>query len=127
MSADRLLQAAQDASLEGIVSKHVDSVYEPGRRSSRWIKRPLRRTTDAVVVGWTPGSGANTRFFGSLVVAGHDSQGSLRCTGCVGTGFSFAARRTLRNALDQITRETSPLDARAPAAAAAGCWLGFCG
>ncbi|MGW4330466.1 ATP dependent DNA ligase [Nocardia sp. NPDC004573] len=40
----------------------------------------------------------------------------MRCTGCVGTGFSFAVRRALRNALDQITRETSPLDARAPAA-----------
>lgn len=53
VSADRLLQVAQDAGLEGIVSKHVDSVYEPGRRSSRWIKTPLRRTTDAVVVGWT--------------------------------------------------------------------------
>ncbi|MFI6041119.1 hypothetical protein ACIA8C_05765 [Nocardia sp. NPDC051321] len=54
--------------------------------------------------------------FGSLVLAGNDDTGRLRCIGCVGTGFTMAARRALRSALDQLTRTNSPLDAPAPAA-----------
>ncbi|MFI6959629.1 ATP-dependent DNA ligase [Nocardia sp. NPDC050408] len=114
VAADRLLQAAAEAGMEGIVSKRLESVYEPGRRSPRWIKTPLRRTTDAVVVGWLPGSGVNSATFGSLVLAGHDAQGRLRCIGCVGTGFTMAARRALRGALDQLARDTSVLTEPAP-------------
>ncbi|MFE6926346.1 hypothetical protein ACFVAV_35420 [Nocardia sp. NPDC057663] len=35
--AEQLLHAAADSGLEGIVSKRIDSIYEPGRRSSAWI------------------------------------------------------------------------------------------
>ncbi|WP_069162935.1 ATP-dependent DNA ligase [Nocardia altamirensis] len=114
IGADRLLAAASEAGMEGIISKKLDSLYEAGRRSSRWIKTPLRRTTEAVIAGWMPGNGANAATFGSLVLAAHDDKGSLRCIGCVGTGFSMSARRALRGALNELTRPTSPLDAPAP-------------
>lgn len=40
--------------------------------------------------------------------------GVLRYIGCVGTGFTHAARRTLREALDAIGRDTNPLTTPVP-------------
>ncbi|MGA6207431.1 non-homologous end-joining DNA ligase [Nocardia testacea] len=102
--ADRLLGAAQDNGLEGIVSKRLDSAYQPGRRSRAWIKTPIRKTTEAVVAGWTAGSGSAGATFGSLILAAHDADGRLVHIGNVGTGFTTAARRALRARLDEIAR-----------------------
>ncbi|RMI33728.1 non-homologous end-joining DNA ligase [Nocardia stercoris] len=120
--AEQLLQAAAEAGLEGIVSKRADSIYEPGRRSPAWIKTVLRATTEAVIVGAVPGSGPNGATFGGLVLAGHTPEGRLRCIGGVGTGFTAAARRSIRAALDEVRRDTSPLDDPPPAAVTRSAW-----
>ncbi|MEU1986334.1 non-homologous end-joining DNA ligase [Nocardia sp. NPDC019395] len=104
VAADRLIDAARDNRLEGIVSKRIDSAYLPGRRSRAWIKTPLRKTTEAIVAGWTTGHGGLHSSFGSLVLAGHDHTGHLVHIGNVGTGFTLAARGALRARLDEITR-----------------------
>ncbi|MET8796373.1 non-homologous end-joining DNA ligase [Nocardia sp. NPDC004568] len=103
-SADRLLAAARDNGLEGIISKRLDSTYQPGRRSRSWIKTPIRKTTEAVVAGWTAGSGSAGATFGSLILAAHDADGRLVHIGNVGTGFTMADRRALRARLDEIAR-----------------------
>ncbi|MFB7723375.1 non-homologous end-joining DNA ligase [Nocardia sp. NPDC056100] len=121
MDADSLLNAARDHHLEGIVSKRVDSVYLPGRRSPAWIKTPLRRTTEVVVAGWTPGTGAMAPTFGSLVLGAYDETGRFAYIGNVGTGFTQTARRIIRRTLDEIEVVTSPFDP-APPEAAAGRW-----
>ncbi|WP_413232838.1 hypothetical protein [Nocardia salmonicida] len=48
--------------------------------------------------------------------------GPLCCIGGVGTGFTAASRRSLRAALDQIGRETNPLDDPPPASVARTGW-----
>lgn len=53
VAADKLMAVARENHLEGIVSKRIDSTYQPGRRSPAWIKTPLRKTTEAIVTGWT--------------------------------------------------------------------------
>ncbi|MEV0436519.1 non-homologous end-joining DNA ligase [Nocardia sp. NPDC050413] len=121
-SAEELLRVATDSGLEGIVCKHGDSIYEPGRRSSAWTKVVLRLTTEAVIVGAVPGNGANAATFGGLVLAGHTPEGRLRCMGGVGTGFTAASRRSIRAALDQVRRETTPLDDPPPAPVARTAW-----
>ncbi|WP_324195815.1 non-homologous end-joining DNA ligase [Nocardia cyriacigeorgica] len=109
--AEQLIAAAHDNHLEGIVSKRLDSTYQPGRRSPAWIKTPLRKTTEALVVGWTTGNGAMASTFGSLILAAHEPDGRLVYIGNVGTGFTDAARRTLRAQLDKIARTDSVLSA----------------
>lgn len=109
VGAAQLLGAARENRLEGIVSKQIDSVYRPGRRSPDWIKTPLRETIEAIVAGWTTGNGALGPTFGSLILAAYDSAGALVHIGNVGTGFSAADRRVLRARLDTIARERSPL------------------
>ncbi|MEU4598427.1 non-homologous end-joining DNA ligase [Nocardia sp. NPDC023988] len=121
-SAEELLRVATDSGLEGIVCKHGDSIYEPGRRSSAWTKVVLRLTTEAVIVGAVPGNGANAATFGGLVLAGHTPEGRLRCMGGVGTGFTAASRRSIRAALDQVRRDTTPLDDPPPAPVARTAW-----
>lgn len=105
-----LLEVAGEHHLEGIVCKRLDSTYQPGRRSPAWIKTPLRRTTEAIVAGWLPGSGRLTRTFGSLVLAAHDDAGRLVHIGNVGTGFTAAVRRALQDRMDALARESAPFE-----------------
>ncbi|WP_245717421.1 hypothetical protein [Nocardia jejuensis] len=95
--------------MEGTVLKRLDSVYEPGKRTPRWLKYPIRHSLSAAIIGYLPGSGANAATLGSLVLAAPDAQGRLRYIGSVGTGFTATARRTMRAALDGLARDTSPL------------------
>ncbi|MFE3194813.1 non-homologous end-joining DNA ligase [Nocardia sp. NPDC059240] len=119
--AESLLEVAREHRIEGIVSKRTDSVYLPGRRSPAWIKTPLRERTEVVVAGWTPGSGAFGASFGSLVLGAHDDTGRLVYIGNVGTGFTQAARRILRDALNEIEVDASPFE-KPPTEAGAGGW-----
>lgn len=109
IGAEYLLAAARDNDVEGIVSKRTDSTYLPGQRTRYWIRTPLRRTTEAIVAGWTTGAGATRSTFGSLILAGHDRPGHLVHIGNVGTGFTAAGRRALRGRLDELARTDSPL------------------
>ncbi|MGV9677816.1 non-homologous end-joining DNA ligase [Nocardia sp. NPDC003482] len=114
VDADTMLKLAADHALEGIVCKRLTSIYEPGRRSPAWIKTPLRRTTEAVVAGWSPGSGRFHPTFGSLILGAHDAEGQLLHIGNVGTGFTVADRRVLRRTLDELARPTTPFDIPPP-------------
>lgn len=116
IDAEQLLSAAADALMEGIVLKRLDSRYQPGQRSPLWLKYPIRRTLEAAIIGYLDGTGANSATLGSLVLAAPDDTGTLRYIGCVGTGFTHAARTTLRAALEKIGRDTSPLTVPAPEA-----------
>ncbi len=79
VDAEHLMAAARDNHLEGIVSKRIDSTYQPGRRSPAWIKTPLRKNTEAIVTGWTTGNGAMAPTFGSLILGANDPIGNAGC------------------------------------------------
>ncbi len=61
--------------LEGIVAKRVDSVYEPGRRSSAWLKVKNLVHQEFVVGGWAPGKGSRSSTFGALLLGYYDDAG----------------------------------------------------
>ena len=105
---------AREHRLEGIVSKRVDSVYLPGRRSPAWIKTPLRNNTEVVVAGWTPGAGGFQGTFGSLVLGAYDDSGRFVYIGNVGTGFTQKVARDLRALLEPLERPTSPFAGKPP-------------
>lgn len=109
-----LLGAARETGLEGVVAKRLQSPYRPGRRSPDWIKTPLVRTVEAVIVGWRPGGGRRAGMIGSLVLGAYDAQGRLVHIGDVGTGFTERALREMAQRLAPLARETSPLDVAPP-------------
>jgi bifunctional non-homologous end joining protein LigD len=94
-----LYEAAVNQGLEGIVAKRLDSAYEPGKRSPAWLKIKTVLDLDAVVVGWTDGSGSRDGTLGSLVLALYDEEACLRHIGNVGTGFN---RESLADAVDRL-------------------------
>ncbi len=110
---ERMLRLAADTGLEGIVLKRLDATYQPGRRSRAWLKVPLRKVESFVVVGWLEGSGSNRDSLGSLVLAGR-LDGQLRYVDAVGSGFTIAGRRAIRDVLDQLARSNPALDVKPP-------------
>ena len=63
--AERLYAAALESGFEGIVSKRKDSTYQPGRRSTAWLKTKAVHSSEFVVGGYTQGKGAREAL-GSL-------------------------------------------------------------
>ncbi len=102
------LAISQEFSLEGVVAKRVDSIYEPGRRSSAWLKVKNHIRQEFVVGGWATGSGARASTFGALLVGYYDGEGALRYAGRVGTGFSADTLDDIQRALGPLARDTSP-------------------
>lgn len=81
-------------SIEGVMAKQLDAIYEPGkRRGMAKVKR--ERTIDCVVMGWRPGKEEGT--VGSLILGLYDD-GELRSVGHI-SGFSREAKRSMRTML----------------------------
>lgn len=79
--------AARAQGLEGIIAKRKDSLYEPGVRSSAWLKIRVQQSCDCVIAGYTPGRGGRMPAFGALLLGLYED-GTLLPVGKVGTGFS---------------------------------------
>lgn len=93
--------------LEGMVGKRMDSAYQPGARSAGWRKVGRVVQVRAVVGGYLPGEGGRESSLGSLLL-GLVEGDHLRYIGSVGTGFTSATLRAIRQALDEMTTPASP-------------------
>lgn len=110
-----VMATARERGLEGVVSKRVDGVYHPGRRSPVWIKTPFIQTTEVVVVGWKPGAGRRAGTVGSLVLGAYDGD-DLRYIGGVGTGFTEDMLAELADLLGPLETDDYPLAEPIPTA-----------
>ncbi|MGI2335760.1 MAG: non-homologous end-joining DNA ligase [Dehalogenimonas sp.] len=108
--AEEVFQASVAVGMEGIIAKHRDAVYRPGRRSPDWLKIKSTLSDDFVVAGFTPGQGNRTGTFGALVLGQYDAAGHLKYRGNVGTGFNEAMLRSLKEAMERIKATDSPFD-----------------
>jgi ATP-dependent DNA ligase len=87
-----------DAGIEGIVAKHLDHAYRPGRRS--WHKIRSRTTADAVVGGVI----GDLREPAALIVGRFDGRGRLRVAGRTSI-LTTAARTELAKVLTLPTAQ----------------------
>ncbi|MGB1224880.1 MAG: ATP-dependent DNA ligase, partial [Mycobacterium sp.] len=81
------LEFAREKRWEGVVAKRRDSTYQPGRRSSSWIKDKIWSLQEVVIGGWREAAGGRTSGLGALVLGIPDEAG-LKFVGRVGTGFT---------------------------------------
>ncbi len=102
-----LYALAEERGLEGIVAKRLSSRYEPGGRSSNWIKVKADHHQEFIVVGWLPGQGRLEGQVGSLLVAVME-EGRLRFAGAVGSGLADRDREQLDPLL--VTSPECPFD-----------------
>jgi bifunctional non-homologous end joining protein LigD len=105
-----VLAAAATTGLEGVIAKRLSSPYQPGRRSPDWIKVPLIRTQEVVIIGYKPGGGRRAGTVGSLVLAVPDPAGGLTYVGGVGTGFTGGMLADLHRRFVPLHRSTPPAD-----------------
>jgi bifunctional non-homologous end joining protein LigD len=105
-----VLAAAAAAGLEGVIAKRLTSAYHPGRRSPDWVKVPLSRTQEVVIIGYKPGGGRRAGTVGSLVLAIPDQAGAQAYVGGVGTGFTAGMLADLHRRLTPLHRTTPPAD-----------------
>src|SRR5262249_28088724 len=97
--------------LEGIVAKRLDSTYQPGRRTTSWLKVKNFGRQEFVIGGWMPGKGRRSERIGALLLGVHERGGRLRYAGRVGTGFSEQELERLGRLLAGLRRESSPFAA----------------
>jgi bifunctional non-homologous end joining protein LigD len=84
-----LLDTVAADRLEGLMAKRTDSTYQPGRRSTSWIKIKPRQRQEFVVAGWLSGRGRRAAGLGSLLVGYYDGS-ELRYAGSAGSGLTDA-------------------------------------
>ncbi|TBU83543.1 DNA ligase D [Phytopseudomonas dryadis] len=101
-----VLQSACALGLEGVIGKRLGSRYV-SRRSPDWIKLKCRQRQEFVIVGYTRPQGSRSGF-GALLLAVNEA-GGLRYAGRVGTGFSEAVLRQLRQRMTALERKDTPL------------------
>jgi bifunctional non-homologous end joining protein LigD len=104
------LAASEQAGLEGIIAKRLDSPYEPGRRSGAWIKLKNVRHEELLIGGWMPGQGRRRERIGALLMGERTGDGTLRYAGRVGSGMGEAELEALAAALGPLERSDSPFD-----------------
>ena len=112
----RILEAAGQLGVEGIVSKRLDRPYRPGRRD--WLKAKVTASDEFVIAGYVDSKAAQGAI-GSLVLGYYDD-GRLIHAGRVGTGFTHKAAADLWSTLQPLRVEHSPFAARLTAAQVAG-------
>jgi bifunctional non-homologous end joining protein LigD len=100
---------------EGVVAKKWDSTYQPGRRSSAWIKDKNWNTQEAVIGGWRKGEGGRSSGIGALLLGIPEEEG-LRFIGRVGTGFTEKDLAELKSILAPLHTARSPFDPALPRA-----------
>src|SRR5262249_35620352 len=98
--------------LEGIVSKRVDLPYRPGR-GDHWLKSKCILSEEFLILGYIPSTAAKGAV-GALLLGFHED-GKLRYAGRVGTGYSGAEARALREMLDAIAAPRPQLASAMPA------------
>lgn len=90
---------------EGVIAKRLDSVYEH-RRSRAWLKMKCEASQELVVGGFTDPQGSRVGL-GALLV-GYFEGRDFVFAGKVGTGFTDALLKELREKFDRLTQPQSP-------------------
>ncbi|MCW2653739.1 MAG: ATP-dependent ligase [Mycobacterium sp.] len=113
------LEYSREHRWEGVVAKRKDSTYQPGRRSSSWIKDKNWHTQEVVIGGWKEGTGGRTSGIGSLVL-GIPGNDGLDYVGRVGTGFTEHDLARLKELLTPLQTAESPFATTLPRQEAKG-------
>lgn len=114
MQGEAYFQAALKRGLEGIMAKKITSPYEPGIRSSNWLKIKGALSCDCVIFGFTIGEGAREQTFGALILGLYDA-GRPVYIGKVGTGFSQDTMEALLEIFESLkTKNKAFQDAEVP-------------
>lgn len=101
-----LFKKACKLSLEGMVSKVINSPYAQSRTKT-WLKIKCTKRQEFVIAGYTAPKGSR-QFFGSLLLAAYTKNGKLKFCGHVGTGFTEQSLQTVARELNKYKTNKMP-------------------
>jgi len=113
---------ALDKGFEGVIAKHLDSIYEMGKRSRQWLKVKSTRTDEFVIAGYTQGKGSRSHAFGALLLGYFRDGDELAYAGHVGTGFDERTLDELNRKLSRLKTDRCPF-AQKPPVNAPAVWV----
>ena len=101
-SPQEIVAAAKELSLEGIIAKRRDSVYQPGKRSRAWLKYKINKFQPFVIGGYTPGNP-----FDALIVGYYEGD-VLLYAAKVRNGFVPRVRRDIGKKIAGLEDNSCP-------------------
>jgi DNA ligase D-like protein (predicted ligase) len=110
---ERYFSEVVELGLEGAMAKRRNSTYQIGRRSRDWLKLKATKTLDCVIIGYTPGEGWRSGYFGALLLGAY-REGKLEFMGKVGTGFDEALLKDLTPILKAREVAARPIEVELP-------------
>ena len=116
-SGSEILAKACELSLEGIVSKDIQSPYVQ-RRTKQWLKTKCLKQQEFVIGGYNKPKGRR-QYFGSLLLGTYNQRGELIYHGNVGTGFTEASLKSTDQLLKKNQVREMPFAKRPPGASKA--------
>ncbi|RJQ22618.1 MAG: hypothetical protein C4560_02195 [Nitrospiraceae bacterium] len=96
----------KERGLEGVIAKHSQSVYQPGKRSREWLKVKTRLTQEGVIAGFTEPEGSR-KYFGSLVLGTYKDD-ELVYIGHSGGGFGEKSLKAIYDKLQPLIQKKCP-------------------
>lgn len=119
LTGTTLFSVVKQRGLEGIVAKRLDSRYEAGRKSRKWLKIKNRRLLDATIGGYL----ADSRRIRSLLL-GIFQDGDFIYIGRAGSGLKEAEGRALYDFLSKYRLASCPFNTMPPPIAGENpCWV----
>ena len=106
----RMLEAARQMGLEGIILKRPEAPYVSARTET-WLKLKCHARQELVVCGFTDRAGSQSEV-GSLLLGYHE-KGELKYAGNVGTGWNAKTGRDLHACLVALEVDAPLFDAEA--------------
>lgn len=99
-------------SLEGIVSKNINSFYMQ-KRTHNWLKIKCVKRQEFVIGGFTKPGGKRSHF-GSLLLGIYDKKKNFQYCGHVGTGFTEQTLKTVAKLLESYKTTHMPFTKKPP-------------
>lgn len=103
-TAVEIVQALRAAGIEGVIAKRKDSLYQPGERSSDWVKLKLERSQEFVIGGYRPDGSIGLE---GLLVGYYEGK-RLQFAGKVRAGFVPHLRREVLDKLKPLGIASCP-------------------
>jgi bifunctional non-homologous end joining protein LigD len=104
----QMLEKARRQGWEGIIAKRIDSPYEPGVRSRKWLKLKIEFREEFVVGGYT--EPRNSREHIGALLLGYFDKGRFIYAGHTGGGFTRKGLEDMYRLLNPLERKTSPFE-----------------
>jgi DNA ligase D-like protein (predicted ligase) len=97
-TASEIVQALRAAGIEGVLAKRKDSLYQPGQRSSDWLKFKFERSQEFIIGGYRPDGSIGL----DAVLVGYYEGKQLQFASKVRAGFIPHVRRDVLDKLEPL-------------------------